>query len=541
MQHEFLKQFPKRMKHVALYALLLANSSQKATWKQYGFLNMDEQVNLIFAVMLYLMEQSLKEETCTMDDIGAYIDTLNTSYFEKSLSYEDCRRLGDFIINVILSNDGRPMYFSCYDFEKHGYEKKNISYVANRIVYLDSEVKRTSYYLTDDGYNLLLGTLEMESNMKLTVHEMIFKMHLEKQSYDKAVDEVKNVFNLLRMQLQKIQEAMGRVRRNALNYSVSDYQAILEENMDTIRDTRTQFLSYRDLVKTRAGELEAEQINIRRLTAKEEENLGNLRIIEQYLNRAIDEYQKILNSHLDLKALYTKELEELSQMSLIQRFSLRSELYDQILEHPAGLLRLDYFLRPLLLHGPDQIYNLNKALELQRPTRKKNETESNIEEQMDFDEAQWLKEQELLRQKKLQKYRACLIFILRRLLARGHVTLQQLKEETASSEIQRSQLIPNTEIFKEIMVELLKSRDIDISALKQEHREFIQETSSGFQLNEMLLELLDELEPPDGKPLIREIHISRIEDGTSVLFTGVLDESGNARTIRCSNIQFQSQ
>ena len=121
------------------------------------------------------------------------------------------------------------------------------------------------------------------------------------------------------------------------------------------------------------------------------------------------------------------------------------------------------------------------------------------------------------------------------------MTLQELKEETASSEIQRSQLIPNTEIFKEIMVELLKSRDIDIPALKQEHREFIQETSSGFQLNEMLLELLDELEPPDGKPQIREIHISRIEEGTSVLFTGVLDESGNARTIRCSNIQFQAQ
>ena len=38
----------------------------------------------------------------------------------------------------------------------------NISYVANRIVYVEDEVKRTSHYLTDDGYNLLLGTLEME-------------------------------------------------------------------------------------------------------------------------------------------------------------------------------------------------------------------------------------------------------------------------------------------------------------------------------------------------------------------------------------------
>lgn len=36
----------------------------------------------------------------------------------------------------------------------------NISYVSNEIVYLDSDVKRTSYRLTEDGYNLLLSTLE---------------------------------------------------------------------------------------------------------------------------------------------------------------------------------------------------------------------------------------------------------------------------------------------------------------------------------------------------------------------------------------------
>ena len=71
MQYEFLKQFPKRMKNVGLYALLFGNSSQKTIWKQYGFDGMDEQLNMIFSVMLFLMEQSLKEETCMMDDIGA--------------------------------------------------------------------------------------------------------------------------------------------------------------------------------------------------------------------------------------------------------------------------------------------------------------------------------------------------------------------------------------------------------------------------------------------------------------------------------------
>ncbi len=232
MQYEFLKHFPRRMKNVGLYAVLIQNSLQKATWKKYEFQTMDEQFNMIFAVLLYIMEQSLKEEHCTMDDIGAYIDTVNMQYFQKNMTFEDCRALGDFIVNVILSNEGKVMYFSGFNFEQKSYQQINISYVANRIVYSQQDVKRTSYYLTDDGYNLLLSTLEIENNMKLTIHEMIFQMHLEKQSYDKAVDEIKNVFNLLRIQLQKIQEAMGKIRRNALNYSVRDYQEILNENLE---------------------------------------------------------------------------------------------------------------------------------------------------------------------------------------------------------------------------------------------------------------------------------------------------------------------
>ena len=139
------------MKNVGLYAVLIQNSIQKTTWKQYGFLKTDEQINVIFALLLYVMEQSLKEENCTMDDIGAYLDAVNSGYLKKNLSYEDCRQLADFVVNVILSNEGKPMYFDGYDFEQDAYHIMHISYVENRIVYVDQEIRRTSYYLTDDG------------------------------------------------------------------------------------------------------------------------------------------------------------------------------------------------------------------------------------------------------------------------------------------------------------------------------------------------------------------------------------------------------
>ena len=98
------------MKNVGLYAVLIQNSIQKTTWKQYGFLKPDEQINVIFALLLYVMEQSLKEENCTMDDIGAYLDAVNSGYLKKNLSYEDCRQLADFVVNVLLSNEGTHVF-----------------------------------------------------------------------------------------------------------------------------------------------------------------------------------------------------------------------------------------------------------------------------------------------------------------------------------------------------------------------------------------------------------------------------------------------
>lgn len=523
------------MKNVGLYAIIIQNCVQKTTWKQYSFQTPDEQINLIFAVLLYIMEQSLKEEICTMDDIGAYIDTINVQYFKKPLTYENCRTLGDFIVNVILSNEGRAMYFNGFDFEENAAQTLNISYVANKIVYVEQEFKRTSYYLTDDGYSLLLSTLEIENNMKLTIHEMIFQMHLEKQSYDKAVDEIKNVFNLMRIQLQKIQEAMGKIRRNALNYSVRDYEEILLENLETISDTKQKFQNYREMVKSRAHDLEEANINVKRLTPKEEENLNHLKIIEGYLNRTIDEHQKILNSHFDLKALYTRELEQLSQMSLIRRFSLRAELYDKILENPASIQKLDYFLRPLFNQQPEKVYNLNKAFQLQKPVGKNEEKDT--EEELDFDEQAWQEEQERRRREKLKRYESSLSLLLEYAVKakNGEVSLSEISEsmKEADTDVQRERLLPNVEIFKEIMVELIRNREIDIAALKKERSEFIQDRPGDFQLNEMLLKLSEE--NPENAA-IRRVEIYRMEDGNTVTFENVYNEDGERKSIRCSNV-----
>ena len=531
MQYEFLKKFPRRMKNVGLYAVIIQNSSQKLSWKQYGFTKFDEQINLLFEVLLYIMEQSLKEEKCTMDDIATYIDTINVQYLRKDISYEQCHQLGDFIVNTVLSNEGRPMYFGGYDFEKNEYEEMHISYVANKIVYVENEVRRTSYYLTDDGYNLLLSTLEIEDNMKFNIHEIIFRLHLEKQSYDKAVNDIKNVFNLMRIQFQRVQEAMRQIRRNALSYSVDEYEEVLVGNLNTITDTKKKFQEYKTVIQERVKDLEEENINIRKLSKKEQQDLNNLRVIEEYLTRVLDEHQKILNSHFDLKILYTEELERLSQARLIQRFSMRRDLYDKVLKQAETLENMDMFLRPLFNRNPEKIYNLNKAFSYEKSVNAG--MEKDTEEEVDFDEEAFRREKEEKLQKKLLVYEKSLQYLLEKASVTGEVSLGQLKDRLDIYPEEKEIFIPNVDVFKEIMVELIRNRTIDIATLKKERREYIQEQPDGFQLNEMILKLVEE--QPENND-ITSIEVERLENEEAITFSEIKDEENRRKTIRCSNV-----
>lgn len=532
---DFLKDFDIRMKKVGAYVLLCKNSMFKNIWKNYGFEETHEYINLIFAVMLYIMEESLKDEHCTMDSIGSFIDDVNMKYFKKSLSYEECKQLAEFIVTIVLCDEGKAMYFKGFDFKKEQYKDIYISFVGNKIVYIDDVVKRTSYYLTDDGYSLLLSTLEIESYMKLTIHEMIFKIHLEKASYDKAVDDIKNIFNLLRIQLQKMHDAIRRIRQNALNYSVEEYRQLLEGNMDSLNETRKKFNEYRNMVNLKIQEIREWDINVKKLTVKEIENLKFLRIIEQYLGRTIEEQQKILNTHFDFKSVYSKELEEMASMSLIKRFNLGTDIYEKILCDSSKLSAIDYILRPLYRAPINKFYNLNKCLEYQKSIKSKEVEEDEV---VSFEEGNWLQEKREKAKQKLEKYKSSLKIILEFSCEKGEISLGKISEKIKRENSSKEVLIPTIEIFREIIIELLKYKHIDIAELRKEKAEHILEKEKfEFELNETILDLVEE-DIELGH--IKNIYIYKIIDSEEkIRFYGLPSDKGIVKTVICSDVCFK--
>jgi hypothetical protein len=525
-------RFRKRMQFVARYAMLCGNSIDRVVkWRSFGINTRDEQMNMIFSILLYVMEYSLREEDCTMDDIASFVDDINYEYYERPAGYEESKNLARFVIEEILGNSGVSMYFKAYDYEDKEYKNINIRYIDNKVVYQDGGVKRTSYYLTDEGYNMVLSTMEVENNLKLTINEMLFKLHLEKADYNKAVDDIKNIFNQLRKQSQKILEAALTIKRNALSYSVEDYRKIMEENINTVADTRAKFNMHREFIDEKIKEFEEKEMNADEFTDKEKDNLNNLKIIGHYLTGTLEEHQKILEQHFDLKKLYDYELENYADMTLVQRFPFRSDVYDVILKDAGLLKNTDKIFNPLFMNMPDKIFNPEKMLEFQKRLKKSDNTDDDME--LDFDEEEFNREKELKRQERMRKYAQCITVILDKLLENKEISLELLNEKCTEEE--RKKIIPTAEIFREVIIEFLTEGDIDISELRKEQTEYLMDTSEGFILNEMLLGIMDN----SAYRSIKKIYVYQIEDGQYIHFKHVRDEAGNYKNFKCSNIGFR--
>lgn len=528
-ENEFLKNFESRMRSVGRYAVLCSNSFDKKMWKEYGIESRDEQMNMLFTLLLYIMEYSLREEECTIDDMAVFLAEVNETYYNRTFYFEKSREMARFMVEEVLGNAGNSMYFKAFDYEKRQYKEINIRYVDNKVVYQTGGVKRIAYYLTDEGYNMLLATLELENNLKFTIHEMLFKLHLEKADYQKAADDIKNIFGQLRKQSQKMEEAVHSIKRNALDYSVEDYRNMIEENINTIVDTREKFKVHKTVIEEKLKEFEEREINEKEFTDKE--NLNYLRVIGGYLARTLEEHQKIFAQHFDLKKSYEYELENYANMNLVQRFSFRSELYDVILKDAKLLTHVDRIWNPLLIGQKNKIFNPEKMLEYQKRLKKSGSEDEMAE--LAFDAEEYQREKEIARKEHLKKYDQSIRLLLDKLLVYGEITLRELSGECEDEE--RKLLIPTVEIFRELMIAFLTEGTIDVGCLRKEQTEYLLDASEGFVLNEQLLILLEEKK----YKRIQKIDVYPIEDEGYVYFKNLTDDSGNNRNFKCSNIGFR--
>ena len=194
---------------------------------------------------------------------------------------------------------------------------------------------------------------------------------------------------------------------------------------------------------------------------------------------------------------------------------------------------MDYFLRPLFNRDIEKVYNINKAFELQKTVKKKDEEDS--VELVDFDEDDWYEQREKEKMEKLKRYEKSLSYILENADCESGTTLGKIKENAENAGMTET-LIPTLEIFREIMIELIKNQVVDVFELKKERSEHIRDTSLDFQMNEMILQILDKL--PQSENVAR-VETYRTNNDEKIMFENVMSEDGRRKNIICSNVKIR--
>ena len=523
MQYEFLNEFKRRMKPVGKYACLSMNSVRKETWKKMGFETQDEQWNMLFTVLLYIMEQTSRDEPCTIDHISAFIDDINSTYLRKNMSSDDCHELADFIVNTVFLNEGRPIYFNAFNYDTAKYEPIYISYIGNKSIEYEGET-RTSYYMNEQGYDMVLNTLEVESAMKISVQQLIFNQHISKQSYDKALTDIRTIFHSIKQHIGKINDAIERIRRNVSEYSPDEYDELIDTNLEFIEKKRDEFERYRVMVRERIADLEKIDTNkndvFEDIDEKGQKQIETLSQIEKCLTEVVDEQLKVLNKHQEVKKIYAEELEKSLEFASVKRFRLKQDFFDKLTL--SSLDRLYEFFLPLCNKDPDKVLSLEKVFE---PQVIRSRVEDDVAT-IFFDPDEYSKEKEEENKRKQKQYERIVGEILNRILIRESVTLSEMKE------MLNDELIENIDFLKVILAGLSNTTFIDLKTMRKERKKILINTFEVFCLKETILELTD-------SPAWKDVTGIRVEFLDEKVELGPFDTDGKREIMSCTDIRFK--
>lgn len=418
-----------------------------------------------------------------------------------------------------------------FQYETNTYRSIAIKYLDTKRVDTNGHT-RVTYSLTEQGYTLMLSTKEIESNMKLNVQELIFNLHMERMEFDKAVEDIKNMYITMRSQLLKIDHAKQQMRRNVMAYGFDNYQKLIDENNETKEEMFKKLVAHKDRVQAQIKEIESHDPTKDQDTYLEQ--INHLSKIIEYLDLSIDEHLAIFNAHTNIKMLYTEELDKMSQLELIHCFSLNHELYEPLMNKPSSLTRLQYFFHPLFQKELPKSYNINKAITYQMKQDRELEEEI-MHEEIDFEECMRLEQERIDQAKKrLEFYKQSLIVLLEH-IKDGMILSDLIKQ---LNEDEKDQFIPCVSIFKEEMIQLLIKETINMEQYEDLTKDFANSTTIEFNLEPMLKEIMEEL------PYLsfETLSIEPLEQNDIITIEHVYDDYDNTyKDVTCTDLAFHIQ
>lgn len=464
--YEFLNDFHERMKIPAMYETLVMNSHRKDFWAGLGIATVDRQMNVLFAVLLYIKEKSLLEEPCTESDVAMFLKDILMRGYGINVSSQKAFTASRIILQDILANRGSLMEFPVTDFNHGGDTPETMRFLETSGVEVDGR-QRVSYRLSEDAYLLIFSGKEIPDQLQMNMHTYIMGQHLRAQSYGSALAEGKELLDRARARRIFTENEVLSLRRNPHAYRSADLIHTCNTNIESYHEIAGNLKQYRQLVEKQIEDFAGSNLTHSQLDDRQEASLANLKSLNRYLEKIEVEIGRLVIAQERLKNVYLEET--MSQLDVFRSrtISLKDNVLAPALNNPDILNGIADILHPMLIKNIDKVFNPQMAFDMRDITP--DEEEKDTEDDLNVDTREAIR----IKQERLAETRAAIhvVFIplLKKILENpgGYRLTDYAMFANALPEQEKEQVL-NKAVLKSALVHLLTSNEIEICAIDDE-------------------------------------------------------------------------
>lgn len=367
--HDFLERFQNRMEFCAIIGSIV-NRKNKSTEIENMF-EPCELDNLIVSVLVFIMENTLSEnKICTLKEINAFIIKILPVY-NKSFSYEQTEELTRYIVKDILMNKGEKRVYRIMNYEEKRIKDTPVGLISDTI----DENDEIKYMLTEQGYNFLFRTKEIDDELGFKIEEIRLKLLIVKKNYKKAVSQSRELIQMLKNKANQLTQFERRLNSNIKQVSSNKFSALINEIYLMLDREHGDMQEIQSMIKTARERLIEEENkgfapDEKTIAAKKE-----IITLEKNIEAALDLQQTLITQSENIQLHYIETLRNAIKFMHKKTFDFEKEILIPLEKASISDVKLlNKLLSPLMKIQVTKALNVSLLYDYQKLRESKDES-----------------------------------------------------------------------------------------------------------------------------------------------------------------------
>ncbi|SDJ29014.1 hypothetical protein [Proteiniclasticum ruminis] len=322
--YEFLEGFHQRMQLIGVVDALINRRNKKLELEHP--IGDKEFENLIFSVLVFIMEKTLtEEEECTIKTISVFVEHVLEEYYHYPKAKDQALPVTEYIIKTILQFEGKNTYYPVMNYETKEWTELRIKLLNEKVE--DRPQGYVSVYsLTDQGYDFLFRTKEVDNEISFSVEEFKLRELIKRKNYRKALQQSSNLVQMVRQKKRDLEQFIQAARGNIMDLDLTKFDELISSTYKLLQEEYKTLGEIQNMVRRSEGRIREDYEKRGELTDDLRKAQMEMKRIVSNLALARKEQAHLINSREGSYKILKSTLEESFQFSTQRRYDFEKEI-----------------------------------------------------------------------------------------------------------------------------------------------------------------------------------------------------------------------